>query len=129
MSPKSSPQGKSSWLRLLTLVAVTGFLLSTVFLLLRFLQNPAPVPQATTETQSQIEQLKAQEQGYQIVLEREPENTTALQGLVEVRLQLNDLEGAIAPLEQLITLYPEEENLKVLLEAIQVELAQPQEQP
>ncbi|WP_202950236.1 M48 family metallopeptidase [Gloeocapsa sp. PCC 73106] len=107
----------------MVLISGLGFLTSTVFLLFELLRNPAPAPQATTETQSELEQLKAQEQGYQLVLEREPDNTTALQGLVEVRLQLNDLEGAIAPLEKLIALYPQEENLKMLLGTIQQQLA------
>ncbi|ELR99753.1 hypothetical protein GLO73106DRAFT_00036050 [Gloeocapsa sp. PCC 73106] len=123
MPPKPSTSPKKTWKRVMVLISGLGFLTSTVFLLFELLRNPAPAPQATTETQSELEQLKAQEQGYQLVLEREPDNTTALQGLVEVRLQLNDLEGAIAPLEKLIALYPQEENLKMLLGTIQQQLA------
>jgi hypothetical protein len=67
--------------------------------------------------------------GYAKVLEREPENPTALQGLVEARLQLGDLPGAIPPLEKLTQLYPEQEPLKQLLKVIKQQVAQPNAAP
>jgi hypothetical protein len=39
--------------------------------------------------------LAAQERGYQTVLQREPQNQTALEGLTNVRLQMNNQVGAI----------------------------------
>ncbi|MBC6479187.1 MAG: tetratricopeptide repeat protein [Hormoscilla sp. GM7CHS1pb] len=60
-------------------------------------------------------ELESQARGYELVLEREPENQTALRGLLEVRLELVDIPGAIAPLTKLAELYPEEVNYGLLL--------------
>ena len=73
-------------------------------------------PQATNATpESQREELEAQARGYELVLDREPENPTALRGLVEVRLQLNDIAGVLEPLEKLAALNPEEMRYQILL--------------
>lgn len=80
----------------------------------------APNQPPTPEEKAKIEAIAA---GYAKVLEREPENPNALQGLVEARLQLGDLPGAIPPLEKLTELYPEQEPLKQLLIAIKQQVA------
>ncbi|MGF1499344.1 MAG: tetratricopeptide repeat protein [Elainellaceae cyanobacterium] len=59
--------------------------------------------------------LEAQARGYELVLEREPDNETALLRLLETRILLQDLEGAIAPLETLAELRPERTEYTVLL--------------
>ncbi|NEQ96794.1 MAG: tetratricopeptide repeat protein [Cyanothece sp. SIO2G6] len=59
--------------------------------------------------------LQAQATGYQLVLEREPNNQTALLGLLQAQLQLNDIEGAVQPLESLARLNPEDTRYGVLL--------------
>ena len=58
--------------------------------------------------------------GYEQVLQREPENQTALKGLLESRLELlslgqGDIKGVITPLEKLSNLNPEETRYAVLL--------------
>ena len=68
------------------------------------------------------EQLQKTARGYENVLEREPENVTALEGLVKVRLQIGDREGAIAPLEKLVGLYPQREDYRVVLEQVRLEV-------
>ena len=78
---------------------------------------------STVETSSVTEQLQAQARGYAKVLEREPENTTALTGLVQTSLQTGDLETAIPPLKKLIEIYPEDTQLPNLLAEIEAELA------
>ncbi|MGA1621230.1 MAG: tetratricopeptide repeat protein [Synechocystis sp.] len=83
----------------------------------------APNQPPNAEEQAKIAAIA---EGYAKVLEREPDNPNALQGLVEARLQLGDLPGAIPPLEKLTELYPEQEPLKQLLTAIKQEVEQSQ---
>ncbi len=77
-----------------------------------------------TEIPTYEEQLESQARGYRNVLEREPENPTALQGLLQVSLQQGNLEGAIAPLETLIALNPNRSDFQELLNEINVRLAE-----
>ena len=64
---------------------------------------------------SQESLLAAQERGYMGVLQREPQNQTALEGLANVRLEMNNGKGAIEPLEKLVKLNPDRADYKVLL--------------
>ncbi|WP_333408879.1 tetratricopeptide repeat protein [Microcoleus sp. MON2_D6] len=64
---------------------------------------------------SQESLLAAQERGYETVLQREPQNQTALEGLANVRLQMNNKVGAIEPLEKLVKLNPGRSDYKALL--------------
>jgi tetratricopeptide (TPR) repeat protein len=64
--------------------------------------------------------LQAQARGYELVLQREPDNVTALRGLLQVRLELigqgvGDIKDAIAPLEKLASLNPETTEYGILL--------------
>jgi tetratricopeptide (TPR) repeat protein len=60
-------------------------------------------------------ELEAQARGYELVLEREPENQTALEGLVDTRIQMGDIEGVVDPLQKLVDLNPEVTDYAVLL--------------
>ncbi|XZN89912.1 MAG: tetratricopeptide repeat protein [Microcoleus sp.] len=64
---------------------------------------------------SQDSLLAAKERGYVTVLQREPQNQTALEGLANVRLEMNNRVGAIEPLEKLVKLHPERADYKQLL--------------
>ena len=66
-------------------------------------------------SQKQLAMLEAEASGYQKVLEREPNNETALNGLLEIRLQQKDILGAIAPLEKLAKLHPQQTEYAILL--------------
>ncbi|XGV98812.1 MAG: tetratricopeptide repeat protein [Leptolyngbya sp. BL-A-14] len=75
--------------------------------------SPSPVQSASAAPKK--EELEAQAKGYELVLQREPENPTALRGLLEARLGLGDVKGAIAPLEKLAKLNPNETEYAILL--------------
>ena len=68
-----------------------------------------------TFSQQELALLEAEASGYQKVLEREPNNETALNGLLEIKLQQQDLSGAIAPLEKLAKLHSQQTQYTVLL--------------
>ncbi len=74
-----------------------------------------PAPGATATPAAQKAELEAQAKGYELVLQREPDNQTALKGLLQTRLQMNDIKGAIAPLEKLSQANPNETMYATLL--------------
>jgi Tfp pilus assembly protein PilF len=80
-----------------------------------------PSPSASQSPQANpIEELKKQAEAYSLVLQREPENQTALRGLLEARLGLvrvgqGDVKSAIEPLEKLVKISPQDTKLAVLL--------------
>lgn len=75
-------------------------------------QPPAPNP----------EELKKQEEGFLLTLEREPDNINALQGLTQVRLQMGNLEGGREGLLKLVEKEPNNPQFLQTLVAVQVEL-------
>ncbi|MGK7956331.1 MAG: tetratricopeptide repeat protein [Crocosphaera sp.] len=77
----------------------------------------------TPETQ----RLENEALGYQLVLEREPDNENALLGLLETKLRQGDLEAAIAPLKRLTQLNPKEPDYGILLAQSQQQLKNYQE--
>jgi predicted Zn-dependent protease len=71
--------------------------------------------QAGQVRQQQLEELEAREEGYEKVLEREPNNQNALEGLVQTRINMKDYEAAVPPLEKLVELKPEREDYQEVL--------------
>lgn len=83
-----------------------------------FQQNRQADPNPATTgavSSSQQELLEEQARGYELVLQREPDNQTALRGLIDTQIQLGDIEGAIAPMEKLAELNPDQVEYTVLL--------------
>lgn len=119
MSDNSTKSSKKSIIQKVFIVGSgLAFLgMMTLPMLDMFKESPEQT-QATSPNTNPQEQLNQIADGYEKVLKREPNNPTALQGLAEVRLKMNDLKGAIAPMEKLVALYPEETKLKGLLDAI-----------
>jgi tetratricopeptide (TPR) repeat protein len=68
------------------------------------------------------QELESQATGYQLVLEREPDNSNALRGLLETRLQQGDLPKAIEPLERLARLNPQQTDYRFLLARTQQQI-------
>jgi cytochrome c-type biogenesis protein CcmH/NrfG len=106
--------------RIAALVSAACFMGSTVFAVAHFLTNnlqqiSQPAPTAHESIDSQLE---IQEKGYELVLQREPKNQVALDGLVQVRLQMKNFQGAQQPLEQLMKLDPERVEYQDLSEQI-----------
>jgi len=65
-------------------------------------------------------QLLSQEKGYETVLAREPNNPTALEGLLQIRLQkiqagTGEVKDVIEPLQKLVELNPERAEYRILL--------------
>ncbi len=109
---------KKRIIRIFTLISAVAFLGSSGYSLIRMLTNPAQSTQVSTQAEDLTQQLQAQARGYEMVLQREPENQIALQGLVEIRLQMNDFERIVEPLETLVRLNPQQEQYKTLLATI-----------
>ena len=115
---------KKRILRIFTLISAIAFLGSTGFNLIRMITNPAQSIQVSTQAEDLAQQLQAQAQGYELVLQREPKNQTALQGLVEIRLQMNDFDRIIKPLEMLVRVSPEQEQYQILLATMKKQVEQ-----
>ena len=107
----------------LVIIAFLGFSLSPLLggLLEANQKNSQPTASPTqTSVADQEADLLAQARGYELVLQREPDNPTALQGLLQVRLELiqsgkGNIEEVIPPLEKLSELNPGNTNYNVLL--------------
>ncbi|MGB3790581.1 MAG: tetratricopeptide repeat protein [Phormidesmis sp.] len=70
---------------------------------------------ATQPTVDETTQLQGEIEGYTAVLSREPDNQTALSGIIYAKSRLGDLQGTVEPLERLVELNPGEPRYAVLL--------------
>jgi hypothetical protein len=107
----------------LAMIAFVGFSMGP--LISGIVQNnqskgqPTPTPTQSAQTGKQSD-LQAQARGYELVLQREPDNETALKGLLQSRLQLiqfkqAEVKDVIEPLEKLAKKHPEDTQYSVLL--------------
>jgi len=105
--------------RIVGLVSLVGFSSSMVFAAVPAIKKAFENDTSLQSQAASVESsLKKQAKGFELVLQREPENKTALSGLVRLRLALKDEKGAIAPLEKLVELQPERGDYKVALERL-----------
>ena len=110
--------------RIAILISLVSFFGSTAFAAVKSVNTALTQPtQNTTPAASSVQlqrqlqesQLKLQEREYEVVLKQEPENEIALAGLVDARLQMNNVKGAVKPLEKLVKLHPSQQEYKTLL--------------
>ncbi|ELR96335.1 lipopolysaccharide assembly protein LapB [Gloeocapsa sp. PCC 73106] len=93
----------------LMLVGLVSFSLFPIF---------SVVTQATQQSSDGLNQQKDLSQramGYELVLEREPDNQTALKGLLDIRLSQGDLSAVVGPLSNLARLNPDRSEYGILL--------------
>ncbi|MBX9256740.1 tetratricopeptide repeat protein [Desmonostoc muscorum CCALA 125] len=104
--------------RIVTIVSLVSFVGSTVFAAIPAIQQAIQSPKSAIASPSAESVLQKQVKGYELVLQREPENQLALEKLSLLRLKLKDAKGAMEPLEKLVKLHPEREDYKTVLEQI-----------
>lgn len=94
-------------------LAALAFLgLSIAPLLGAFQNTPSQVAASPSSTQ---ERLETEAKGYELVLQREPDNQAALRGLIEVRVQQGNIEAIVPVLEKLVEQNPDQADYQVLL--------------
>ncbi|MFM6153579.1 MAG: tetratricopeptide repeat protein, partial [Sphaerospermopsis kisseleviana] len=102
----------------LTIVSIVSFFGSIAFggisTLLSSLSSVKQQPQQSA-TESVTTQLQKQAQGYESVLQREPNNQVALEKLSIIRVKLGEYERAIALIERLVKLHPDRQDYKTVL--------------
>lgn len=86
--------------------------------------KPQTKVENSTEIQDQSPEKKLKEaaKGYEMVLEKEPNNRFALQELVGIYLQLGDLQNAVKPLEKLAKLEPKNQDYQDALKKVKAGL-------
>jgi len=78
----------------------------------------------TSDSDRPQDELELQAKGYQLVLDREPDNQTALRGLIDVRLQQGNIEATLEPLASLADLNPDTIDYGILLAQTQQQVGQ-----
>ncbi|MBW4496818.1 MAG: tetratricopeptide repeat protein [Oscillatoria princeps RMCB-10] len=106
--------------RIMAVVSIVSFGGSAVFGTAQLFSSALKPSSESSTTAVPVAEspLAGQARGYELVLQREPENQTALEGLVNVRLEMKDAKGAVQPLEKLVKLYPGRQDYKELLERV-----------
>lgn len=110
---------KDSWLvRGVLIAAVAAFVAVPILFGLNGRASNGDRAQSSGTTQPSVDettQLQGEIEGYTAVLSREPDNQTALSGIIYAKSRLGDLEGTVEPLERLVALNPNESRYAVLL--------------
>ncbi len=123
MSKKKGSKKKTKPLvRVVTLVMGLAFAGSTIAIALSSVfsqrNSTAHQSEAYGDAPSVEEQIQMQVNGYEKVLEREPKNVTALEGLAQLYLQTQNTAKAIPVLEKMVEYYPERQEYAGILEII-----------
>ncbi|WP_460201205.1 tetratricopeptide repeat protein [Scytonema sp. NUACC21] len=120
-------QSRNRWMvNAVLIMAVLAFVGVSMVPLIAAFNDTEPSTQQSSSSRSSLtsseqkSKLEDAARGYEQVLQREPDNQTALRGLLETRLQLislgsGDIKSVIEPLERLAKLNPEQTRYSVLL--------------
>ena len=130
MSKKKKPETKSKKIqRIVTLVLGLGFAGSTLAIALASVlsQNHSPASYAEEPNSPSLEeQIQMQTDGYTKVLEREPKNETAIQGLMQIaqlHLQTGNTKEAIPVLAKIVEYSPEQTEIAQILAGLKKQQA------
>ena len=113
--------------RIVTLILGVGFAGSMLAFSLSsvFSESNSPTAsQGNPDAPSAEEQIQLQVDGYKKVLQREPKNLTALEGLMQIYLQTGNKEKSVEVLQKLVEYYPEGRYAEILAEFKKREAAQ-----
>jgi cytochrome c-type biogenesis protein CcmH/NrfG len=116
---------QNKFTKIFILMAGMAFLSSSILGISGMMSQSNQPTANENAAQSQNAQLQAEEKGFVTVLKREPNNQTALRGLVQVRLRQGDAPGTKAALEQLVKLNPTNKEYKEFLNAVNTQMAAP----
>ncbi|MEA5420526.1 tetratricopeptide repeat protein [Spirulina sp. CCNP1310] len=119
-------QDRSIVQRVLIILSGVAFLGGTVVMGISVMtslpsSSSAPAEEAAPAEDAEKTYLESQEAGYAAVLEREPENPVALEGLVQTRIELGKLKEALGPLEQLSAMQPDNQEYLKGIAAIYIQ--------
>ncbi|MDJ0659425.1 MAG: tetratricopeptide repeat protein [Crocosphaera sp.] len=118
---KSSKTKNRRWIYATLILMLLALISFSVLPIVSSMVQAKQADQASVVT-PETTRLENEALGYQLVLEREPDNENALLGLLETRLRQGDLEAAIAPLERLAQLNPQQPDYGILLAQSQQQL-------
>ena len=118
---KSSKTKNRRWIYAALVLILLSLISFSILPLISSIVQASQGEQASLVT-PETTRLENEALGYQLVLEREPDNENALLGLLENRLTQGDLEAAIAPLQRLAQLNPKQPDYSILLAQSQQQL-------
>lgn len=101
--------------RIVTYISLFSFAGSMLFGAFNTLKQSWEKPVQQQQAVSPENALQKQIKGYELVLQREPNNQMALEKLSLIRLKTGDNQGAIALLEKLVQQYPDRQDYKTVL--------------
>ncbi|WP_017294994.1 tetratricopeptide repeat protein [Geminocystis herdmanii] len=129
-SPKPKLSTKDIFKKGFIIISGGAFVWFSIAGVIKMMTQPA-TPPANTQNQEELSpeaRLEKEMQGYQLVLDKEPNNVFALEKLVEVNLQLGNLATALPLTEKLVALQPTNQRyqdvLKIIKQGLEAEKTQ-----
>jgi hypothetical protein len=110
--------------RIVTYISLFGFGGSILFGGFNTIKQAWEKPKEPVVVQSTETELQKQTKGYELVLQREPNNQLALEKLSILRLKSGDDKGAIALMEKLVKLHPDRQDYKTVLADVKKKMSE-----